>query len=159
MKLKLLFLKIASRVSDLYQPGVFRQKLDRALALHLRGEVRRDGLRAASVRTTLHIEWLAREVHPWNRHLPDDEVERLFTQQCLDDTDAAIARIFQEIPVLDTIEVCVRRRTSGPPLLAGTVHRSSLEMNDDASVGMRLRGLGVRFRMNNLLLEEFSGSL
>jgi len=159
MKLKLMFLKIASRVSDLYQADVFRWKLVRALALHRRGEVRRDGLRATSASTTLRIEWLARDIHPWNRHLPDDEVERLFTQQCLDDTDAAIARIFQEIPVLDTIEVCVRRRASGPPLLAGTVQRNSLEMNADASVGMRLRGLGVRFRMNNLRLEESPGSL
>jgi hypothetical protein len=108
---------------------------------------------------TLQVEWLAREVHPWNRDLPDDQLERLFTQQCLDDTDAAISRIFKEIPVLDTIEVCVRRRPDGPALLAGTVRRNALEMNDHASVGMRLRGLGVRFRINNLRLEESSGSL
>jgi len=157
MKLKLVFLKIASRLSDLYQAHVFWRKLDRALALHRRGEVRCDGLHLTSASTTLHIEWVARDVHPWDRDLPDDEVQRLFTQQCLDDTDAAISRIFREIPVLDAIEVCVRRGPSGPTLLAGTVQRNSLRVNDNASVGMRLRRLGVRFRMNNLRLEEFPG--
>jgi len=159
MKLKLLLLRIASKVSDLYQPHVFWRKLDRAMALRRRGGIRADGLRVTAARTTLHIEWVAREIHPWDRDLNEDEAERRFTQQCLDDTDAAISRIFGEIPVLNTIEVCVRRGVAGPPLLTGTVQRASLWTSDHVSTGMRLRGLGVRFRMHNLRLEEFPGSL
>ncbi|MGO9058702.1 MAG: hypothetical protein ACLQU2_15130 [Candidatus Binataceae bacterium] len=158
MKLKLL-LRIASKVSDLYQAQVFWRKLDRAMALRRRGGIRADGLRVTAARTTLHIEWVAREIHPWDRDLTEDDAERRFTQQCLDDTDAAISRIFNEIPVLDTIEVCVRRGITGPPLLTGTVQRDSLRTSDHVSTGMRLRELGVRFRMNNLRLEEFPGSL
>ena len=44
-------------------------------------------------------------------------------------------------------------------MLTGTVQRASLRTSDHVSTGMRLRGLGVRFRMHNLRLEEFPGSL
>jgi hypothetical protein len=155
MRLKRVFTAFASRVSDFYKAHVFWRKVERALALNQRGEARSDGLEMTSAKTTLRIDWLAREIHPWDRDLPTETAERLFSQQCLDDASAAITRLFAEIPVLDSIELCVRREISGPTILSGTVYRyDSLRANDYASTGMRLRAIGLSFRMSNLCLEE-----
>jgi hypothetical protein len=154
MNLKKSFTNVASKVSDFYKAHVFWRKVERALALNQRGEVRPDGLEITSAKTTLRIDWLARAIHPWDRDLPAENAERLFTQQCLDDANAAITRLFAEIPVLDTIELRVRREISRPPILSGTVHRDSLGANHYASTGMRLRAIGLSFRMSNLCLEE-----
>jgi hypothetical protein len=154
MGLKHLSTILAGKFSDFYKAPVFRRKVERALALHLRGEVRSDGLQSTSAKTTLRIDWLARNIHPWDCHLPAATAERLFTQQCLDDANAAITRLFAELPVLDTIELRVRREVSRPPILCGTVHRDSLRADDYASTGMRLRAIGLSFRMSNLCLEE-----
>ena len=152
--LKHFFTVFASKVSDCYKAHVFWRKVERALSLNQRGEVRSDGLQLTSAKLTLRIDWLAREIHPWDRNLPAQQAERLLTQQCLDDADAAITRLFAEIPVLDTIELCVRRDISRPPILRGTIHRDSLRGNHYASTGMRLRAIGLSFRLNNLCLEE-----
>lgn len=138
-----LVMRLWSRVSSAYQVHIFWAKLHRALALHTRGEARPDGLQITAARTTLRVEWLAREIHPWDRDLPADEAERRFSEQCLDDADAAIARLFSEIPVLQSIEVCVRRSESGPPLLEGTVDRTELCGYRHLSVAMRLRSMGL----------------
>ena len=157
--MKRLFTTFASRVSDFYKAHVFWRKVERALALNERGEVRSDGLEMTSAKTSLRIDWLAREIHPWDRDLPRETAERLFSQQCLDDANAAITRLFAEIPVLDSIELCVRRDITGPPILSGTVYRGdSLRANDYASTGMRLRAIGLSFRMRNLCLEEVEAS-
>jgi hypothetical protein len=154
MGLKHLSTIFASRISDFYTTQVFWRKVERALALNRRGEVRSDGLQLTSAKTTLRIDWVARDIHPWDRDLPSETTERLFAEQCLDDANAAIARLFAELPVLDTIELSVRRDISRPPILSGTVHRDSLRANDYASTGMRLRAIGLSFRMSNLCLEE-----
>jgi len=154
MTIKGMLAAVANRISNLYQTHAFGRKIERALALHRRGEVRSDGLQLIFAETTLRLEWLARSVHPWDSDLPADRAERAFTQQCLADTGAALTRLFAEIPVLDAIEVRVRRSPSQPPLLAGTVQRKCFESGDYSSVGMRLRAIGVTFRMNNLCLEE-----
>ena len=155
MSLPEFFTNLASRISDFYKAHVFWRKIQRALALNQRGEVRSDGLQMTAAKTTLRIDWLARAIHPWDRDLPPERAERLFSQQCLDDANAAISRLFAEIPVLDSIEVRVRRDILRPPILEGTVYRASLSSNDYASTGMRLRAIGLRFRMSNLCLEEF----
>src|SRR3984957_16909176 len=152
--LKHFFTVFASKVSDCYKAHVFWRKVERALSLNQRGEVRSDGLQLTSAKLTLRIDWLPREIHPWDRDLPTAQAERLLTQQCLDDANAAITRLFAEIPVLDTIELCVRRDISRPPILRGTIHRDSLRGNHYASTGMRLRAIGLSFRMSNLCLEE-----
>ena len=154
MSLPDFFTIFASRLSDFYKAHVFWRKIQRALALNQRGEARTDGLQMTSAKTALRIDWLAREVHPWDRDLSPEKAERLFSQQCLDDANAAITRLFAEIPVLDSIELRVRRDISRPPILAGTVYRNSLTTNDYASTGMRLRAIGLSFRMSNLCLEE-----
>lgn len=148
------FARIASRLSDFYKAHVFWSKVERALALHKRGEARADGLRLTSARTTLSIEWLARSIHPWDRDLPADQAERVFTQQCLPDTSAALTRLFDEIPVLDAIEVRVRRVPSHPPILVGTVRRDSLKDCHCTSIVMKLRTIGLSFGMTNLCLDE-----
>jgi hypothetical protein len=153
MSLKLSFMSLASRVSDFYKAHVFWRKIERALALHRRGEARSDGLQLTSAKTTLHIEWLARDVHPWDRGRSRDQTERLFSEQCLADANAAISRLFAEVPVLDAIEVRVLRDPAQAPLLAGVVKRSDLYRPASASIAMRLRSLGIKFRMHNLLLE------
>jgi hypothetical protein len=152
--LKHAFTVFASKVSDFYKAHVFWRKVERALSLNQRGEVRSDGLQLTSAKLTLRIDWLARQIHPWDRNLPAQQAERLLTQQCLDDADAAIARLFAEIPVLDTIELRVRRDISRPPILCGTIHRDSLRASDYPSTSMRLKAIGLSFRMNNLCLEE-----
>ena len=126
MSLTLLLTRLSSRISDLYQAHVFRRKIERALALHQRGEARSDGLQLTSAKVVLHIKWLARAIHPWDRDLPPTRAQQLFAQQCLNDVDAAITRLFAEIPVLDMIEICVRREVSRPPLLQGNVRRNDL---------------------------------
>lgn len=148
--------RLASRISDSYTAHIFWRKVERALALHRRGEARSDGLQLTLAKTTLRVEWLARDVHPWDRGLPAVQSERLFAEQCLADTDAAISRLFAEIPVLDAIEVRVRRQPSQPPLLAGIVHRKDLREPSPRSTSMRLRSLGLMFRMVDLQLEQIS---
>jgi hypothetical protein len=155
MSLPEFFTIFASRLSDFYKAHVFWRKIQRALALNQRGEARSDGLQMTSAKITLRIDWLAREIHPWDRDLPPEKAERLFSQQCLEDANAAITRLFAEIPVLDSIELRVRRDISRPPILVGTVYRDSLSTNYYASTGMRLRAIGLSFRMSNLCLEEF----
>lgn len=142
--------------TGLYSEEVFYRKVERSLALHRRGEARSDGLRLSFARTILQIEWCAREIHPWDRDLPLDELERRFSTQCLYDTHAAISRLFAQIPAVDTIELCVRREPSQPPLLAGTVDREDFRHGDYSSIGMRLRSLGLKFRMSDLRLEQTS---
>src|SRR5258708_13603576 len=122
MRLKRVFTAFASRVSDFYKEHVFWRKVERALALNQRGEVRSDGLQMTAAKTTLRIDWLAREIHPWDRDLPPERAERLFSQQCLDDANAAITRLFAEIPLLDSMQVPVRLDISLPPLLAPTAY-------------------------------------
>jgi hypothetical protein len=129
----------------------------RSLALHRRGAVRSDGLRLSYVRTKLQIEWCARDIHPWDRDLPPDQAERRFAAQCLDDTNAAIGRLFAQIPAVDTIELSVKREPSQPPLVAGTVDREDFRRNKHLSIGMRLRLLGLKFRMGSLRLDQTSG--
>src|SRR5262249_47284376 len=145
-ELRALFTAIASRISDFYKAHIFWCKIERALALYQRGEARSDGLQLTSATTTLRIEWVARSVHPWDRDLPVDKSERLFTHQCLDDTHAALARLFADIPVLDTIEVRVSRNVLHPPILLGTVERESFRSNDYSSIAMKLRAMGLSFR-------------
>jgi len=149
--------RIASRITRLYGEEAFYRKVVRSLALHRRGEVRSDGLRLSFARTILQIEWCARDVHPWDRDLPPDQAERCSSLQCLYDTNAAIGRLFAGIPAVDTIELCVRRELSQPPLLAGAVDREDFGLDDYSSIGMKLRSLGLKFRMSDLRLEQISG--
>jgi hypothetical protein len=82
----------------------------------------------------------------------------LFAQQCLADTEAAVSRLFNEVPVLDAIEVKVRKDQGGPALMLGIVKRSEVGLCSSQSIAMKLRSLGLRFRLHNLRLEPIDAS-
>jgi hypothetical protein len=86
---------------------ISRRRIERALALHVRGEVRSDGLKLWRLSNRLEIEWRARDIHPWDRHDPPDKRASLFVRQSLADTESAITRLFQALPQVDMIALTV----------------------------------------------------
>jgi len=126
----------------------YHRKIRRALALHLRGEGRRDGLTLDDVTSRLEIRWRARDIHPWDRHLLRYEREVRFAEQALADTEAAVVRLFERLPEVDVIELSVLEPKSETLIAAGTVHRSDMNAARPhlLSVGMRLREVGITYR-------------
>src|SRR5580658_11318781 len=90
----------------------YHRRIKRALALHLRGEARSDGLIVDNVSSHLEIRWRARNVHPWDRDLARYEREVMFAEQALADTEAAVLRLFDQLPEVDVIELSVLEPTS-----------------------------------------------
>lgn len=97
----MIFFKNVLRKVNLYSD---RQGTKNALALHRRGEVRRDGLTLVQASHRLEIEWRARDIHPCDRGCKGAEYELEFTEQSLADTEAALSRLFKELPEIDVIE-------------------------------------------------------
>jgi hypothetical protein len=124
----------------------YRRGIERALALHLRGEVRSDGLKLKTLSTRLEIEWMARDIHPWDRDDPPDRKAWLFFRQSLADTEAAITRLFQALPQIDVIALTVLEHDSESVIMAGTVNRSAVQPDAELSVGMRLWQRGITYR-------------
>lgn len=133
--------------------GIYRRAIDRALALQLRGEVRKDGLRLRKLSTRLEIEWQARDVHPWERHDAPGRRKMLFVQQALADTNAAIGRLFQALPEVDVIDLKVLEHNSENVIMAGTVERSEAPPNTGLSDGMRLWQRGVTYHSDGCMFE------
>jgi hypothetical protein len=131
----------------------YRRGIERALALHLRDEVRSDGLKLRKLTNRLEIEWRARDIHPWDRHDPPDERAWLFVRQCLADTDAAITRLFRELPQVDTIALTVVEPHSESVIMAGTVDRDVVEPDGGLSVGMRLWQQGIKYHSDGFQFE------
>ena len=108
----------------------WRRAVVDSLALHRRGEARKDGLALVSVREKIEIRWRARLAHPWDLDLPDNKKEAAFVEQCHADTEAAIQRLFRALPGADVIDFKV------------------LDVETEAlahsSIRMRLRQLGIR---------------
>lgn len=127
----------------------YHRNLDRALALYLRGEVRRDGLTLKNACNRLEIQWWARNIHPWDRDAPAETAASLFVEQTLADTEAAIFRLFEALPQVDVIELTVLGPRSETPILSGAIHRSALSTAERglASIRMRLMDLGVRYHL------------
>jgi hypothetical protein len=136
----------------------FQRGIEHALALNLRGEVREDGLTLSRVLSRLEIEWYARDIHPWDRDLPAEDRPYMFVQQCLSDTEAAISRLFERLPQVDTIDVRVLERRLNMPIIAGTVSRSGLERNSTLSVGMRLMLSGLTFRLSGCYFDALNSA-
>ncbi len=124
-----------------------RRRVRKALALNRRGEVRADGLLLKCFDNRLEIEWFARDVHPWDRDLPACEKARLFAEQCLEDANAAIERLFCELSEIDVIQFKVIDPKSFSSILSGIVTRNAARAADATSAGMKLKQLGVRFRL------------
>jgi hypothetical protein len=141
-----ILLKSFLRKLNLYS---YRHAIENALALHRRGEVRRDGLiliKGSHHHGSRHleIEWLAREIHPWDRGCQHLDQGLEFIEQYLADTDAVLSRLFNELPEIDVIEFCVIHPNSQEPVLSGAVERtSSIPSNRDASPRTRLWHKGI----------------
>jgi hypothetical protein len=125
----------------------YKRTIERALALHLRGRVLRDGLSPARVTTHLDIEWRARDIHPWDRGLlSPPQKAAAFVEQSLADTEAAIHRLFAALPQVDAVTVRVLDRASEHVIISGTVSRPMTSARDERfSVGIRLRYLGLTY--------------
>lgn len=119
---------------------------ENALALNRRGEARRDGLELVSASQSLDVAWKARGLHPWDRGRSSVEQDRLFSEQCYADTDAALKRLFVEFPDVDQIRFRVFRPDSEEQLLAGSVARSNVaeQSRPEVSARTRLWQMGVR---------------
>ncbi len=121
----------------------FRHNIEHALALHKRGEARKDGLTLDQASIRLDIAWRTRDIHPWDRDDPPEKQAALFVQQSLEDTDAAITRLFDTLPQVDSIHLKVLDHHSEKIIMAGTVHRSSSFSSSSPSVKMRLVNRGI----------------
>ncbi len=130
-----------------------KRRVAHALALTPRGAVPHDALVIKHLAVGLQIEWFARDTHPWDRDLPDSRRAELFAQQCLEDVDAAIPRLFDRLPEVDVLEIGVLERSSQNRIIGGVVHRSNLAEHTDSSLGMRLKAIGVNYRRTDLRLE------
>jgi hypothetical protein len=124
----------------------------RALALQPRGAVPNDVLVLNSLRVSgrgLQLEWHAREIHPWDLGLPPARQAELFSKQALQDTDAALLRLFRKLPEIEQIDFQVLKPKSlGGVILTGVVDRqTALDPQPPPSIRMRLYSLGVRFKM------------
>ena len=124
----------------------FTDRLADSLALHKRNEVRADGLLLERACNRLEIRWRARDVHPWDSDLLGKERESAFLRQVMDDTEAALLRLFERLPETDEIDLTVLDTRTENVMLSGTVHRTSLASPFDrlSSVRMRLAFLGIR---------------
>jgi hypothetical protein len=125
-----------------------RRPIERALRLIGRGDVRSDGLRLDSACHRLEICWRAREIHPWDRHLPRERQAAVFAELALADTEAAIMELFEALPNVDVIDLTVLEPASDRTIMAGTVSRPVA--NDHRhlpSVKLRLNELGVQLRL------------
>jgi hypothetical protein len=102
-----------------------RRRVEHALALHRRGEVRSDGLMLTALSHHLEVEWCARYIHPWDRDCDRRERKHQFAEQSFADTDAALSRLFNALPYVDVIAFTVVHPESHERILAGTVSRSA----------------------------------
>jgi hypothetical protein len=134
----------------------YKHNVERALALHLRGEVRRDGLHPTNLKTHLEIEWRARDIHPWDRSLLSPaQRAAAFVEQSLADTEAAIYRLFAVVPQIDVIALRVFDQISDNVIISGTVSRADiLARDEELSIGMRLRNLGLTYHSAGSMFES-----
>src|SRR5215831_3920910 len=129
------------------------RRVNKALALPPRGGVAKDILLLKQLFIHLRVEWFARDVHPWDRDLPQGRQSELFTQQCLEDVDAAIPRLFKELAEIDEIEISVLDRESNAQIITGVIKRENARASAGLSLGMRLNALGINYRRCNLRIE------
>ena len=133
----------------------YRRNVECALALHRRGEVRRDGLNPVNIATHLEIEWRARDIHPWDRSiLSPAERATAFVKQSLADTEAAVHRLFAALPHVDVISLKVLDQISENVIISGTVSRPAISADAERlSIGMRLMYLGLTYHSAGSLFE------
>jgi len=120
-----------------------------ALALHRRGEARTNDLQLMNLAVRMQVRWRAREIHPWDRDLPQARAARKLSQQCLSDTEAALERLFVACPEVDVIEVEVLEPNADGErrVMCGTVRRDEFAQWHPLSTDMRLRLVGLHYRL------------
>jgi hypothetical protein len=131
-----------------------RRKVIGALEVNRRAGVRNDGLSLKRMSNRLEVEWQARGIHPWDLGLPPEREAQKFVEQCLEDVDAALSRLFEALPDTDEIELRVLDPTSAKPIVAGTVTRAQAVTASAGSVGMKLKSLGLVYRLANWQFES-----
>jgi hypothetical protein len=70
-------------------------------------EVRADGLSLLEVSMKLNVSWRPRDLHPWDRDLPEDRAADRLLDQTLHDTEDAVERIFSAFPEASSLELNV----------------------------------------------------
>lgn len=129
----------------------FRGIVTKALRLTPRGFIPNDVLVLTKLSGQLQVEWLARDIHRWDRRSPASRDGRLFRDQTAGDTDTTIVRFFEMLPDIDTIDVRVcEPRAPNRPILAGTVVRQdALASRSLLSPRMRLSMMGLRWLIDD----------
>jgi hypothetical protein len=134
-----------------------RARVKEALALHRRGEVRADDPQLLDLALRMQVRWRARELHPWDRDLTGDRAARKLARQCLSDTEAILERLFEKCPDVDVIELSVIEPDpdGNRRVIFGTVHRDEFAEWHPLSTDMRLRLVGLHYRLVDEELEFF----
>ena len=149
-------LTIFRNLADRLTRQRFRRGVSKALALTPRGGIPKDSLILSKLFTTMRVEWQARDIHPWDRDLSADRRAEMFVERSLNDTNAAIQRLFQTLPEVDVLEIRVLEPHSGAAIIAGTVSRDEALTISSPSPGMRLKKLGVDYRLRNWHFEPLA---
>jgi hypothetical protein len=141
-----------------------RESVTKSLALHRRGEARADDPILMDLTVKMQMRWRARELHPWDRDLSTTRGARKLAQQTLSDTEAALERLFEACPDVDVIELSVIEPNpdGNRRVIFGTVRRDEFAQWHPLSTDMRLRLLGLHYRLVDENLEplppeRFSG--
>src|SRR5262249_43539864 len=131
------------------------KRLTRALGLGPRAAEVPDRVPLSNVSTRMEIEWYAREVHPWDRDLPAERKARLFADESLTHTGAAIRGGWERFPEVDAIEISVLEpHKPHAVLFKGSVSRDGFDRcPPNLSPGMTLKLLGVEYRLTDGCLE------
>ncbi|MGA2408963.1 MAG: hypothetical protein ABSG46_01060 [Candidatus Binataceae bacterium] len=126
-----------------------RDAVTKALALHLRGEARTDDLTLMDMSVRMQLQWRARDIHPWDRDLPPARAAKKLAKQCLSDAEAALERLFAACPDVDVIELSVIEPDpdGNRRVMFGTVRRDEFVQWHPLSTDMRLRLVGVHYRL------------
>jgi hypothetical protein len=83
--------------------------------------------------------------------MPEEQRTPRLVEQTLGDTEAAIERIFSAFAEVDALEVNVFEKdpASHRAIMSGMVLRSDLGLCSSSSIRMRLRMLGINYRLVN----------
>ena len=135
-----------------------RRALANALALHRRGEARSDGLSLLDLSIKLTVNWRARDIHPWDRDLPQWRAGLRLVDQTMHDTEDAVERIFFAFPDANELEFNVFESDSASNrvIMSGVVARSDVGRCESSSITMRLKMLGISYRLVEDRLEAIA---
>lgn len=141
--------QLIRRLFTTRKAGQMRDAVRWALALHLRGEARTDDLVLIDLSVRMQLRWRAREIHPWDRDLPPSRAAKKLAEQSLADTEAALERLFSACPDVDVVELSVMEPDGEGDrrIIFGAVQRNEFQQWHPLSTNMRLRLVGLHFRM------------